>query len=193
MRNQTELMRAILTDETAQDIIDFISPLYGNSYVGLWCIQAIGVVLGRVSEISDQLMQETNPVTSSLLLDYWEEHYGIPRNPDLTDEQRRSRLAAKTQAHGSCNPVVLENAISAALHGAEVNIEENVSKNKFLVNIRDYVEDISPAVAVLERMKPAHLIYQIRVAMQTVSEGDIKIAIAMTHGEMFTADVIEIE
>ena len=46
MRYQTELMRSILTNETAQKIIDYISPIYGDSYVGLWLFQAIGTALG---------------------------------------------------------------------------------------------------------------------------------------------------
>ena len=72
MRYQTELMRSILTDETAQKIIDYVSPIYGDSYVGLWLFQAIGTVLGELRNIAEKLRHETTPATADLLLDYWE-------------------------------------------------------------------------------------------------------------------------
>lgn len=191
MRYQTELMRSILTNEKAQEIIQYVSPIYGDSYVGLWLFQAIGTVLGEVCTIAEQLRYETNPTTADLLLDYWENKYGITPDPTLTKEQRRNRIIAKKQSRGSCNPAVLETAVSAALGGTKVEITENVDQNTFLVNIREYVPSLVPAVAVLERMKPAHLIYQIRVAAQTVTTAEIKVAIAMTHAEQYKVEVLQ--
>lgn len=191
MKYQTEMMRSILTNEKAQEIIDYVSPIYGNSYVGLWIYQAIGTVLDEVCKIAEQLRHETNPATAKLLLDIWEDHYGIPRDSSLTVEQRQIRIIAKTQNRGPCNPVKLENAVSAALGGVKVEITENVAKNTFLVNIRESVDSINPAVAVLERMAPAHLIYQIRVATQTVATADIKTAIAITRAEKYRVEVLQ--
>ena len=191
MRYQTELMRSILTNETAQQIIDYVSPIYGDSYVGLWLFQAIGVVLDEVCKIAKQLKNETNPATADLLLDYWEQEYGLATDTSLTKEQRRTKILAKTQTRRAANPARLSTAVSAALGGVEVDITENVDKNTFLVNIREHVPSLVPAVAVLERMKPAHLIYQIRVATQTVSTAEIKVAIAMTHAEQYKVEVLQ--
>lgn len=190
MRNPTGMMREILTNETAQRIIDFVSPIYGNSYVGLWIYQAIGVVLGEVYTIADQMQYEVTPATAELLQDYWEDHYKIPRDSSLTPAQRRDRILLKLQSRPPCTPARLEAAISAALNGVKVEITENVAKNTFLVNIREYVDSIAPAVAVVERMKPAHLIYQMRVATQTVAQSELDIAIAMTRAEMYKVEVI---
>ena len=189
MRNQTELMKSILTNETARKMIDYVSPIYGNSYVGLWIYQAIGVVLSELCKIADQLRYETNASTADLLLDYWEKQYGLPADSSLTKEQRRARIINKKQSRGPCNPARLCAAISSALGGVKVEITENVAQNTFLVNIREYVPSIVPAVSVLERMKPAHLVYQIRVATRTISDADIKIAIAMTHAEQYKVEV----
>ena len=189
MRYKTELMRRILTNEKAQEIIDYVSPIYGNSYVGLWIFQAIGTVLGEVCAIAEQLRYETNPTTADLLLDYWEMEYGITPDTSLTKEQRRAKVTAKTQGQGPCNAARLRNAVSAALGGVEVDIVENVAQNTFLVNIREAVESIIPAVAVIERMKPAHLVYQIQVTTQTIADVDLKIAIALTHSEQFKVEV----
>lgn len=191
MRYQTELMRSILTNETAQRIIDYVSPIYGDSYVGLWIFQAIGTVLGEVCAIAEQLRYETTPATADLLLDYWEREYGIPADSSLTKDQRRAKIIAKTQSRGPVNPARLSVAVSAALGGVEVEIVENVAQNTFLVNILDYVPSIVPAVSVLERMKPAHLIYQIRMAARTVSDAEIKVAIAMTHAEQYKVEVVQ--
>lgn len=191
MRYQTELMRSILTNETAQQIIDYVSPIYGDSYVGLWLFQAIGVALDEVCKIAEQLKYETNPATADLLLDYWEREYGLATDTSLTKEQRRTKILAKTQTRGAASPSRLSTAVSAALGGVEVDITENVDKNTFLVNIREHVPSMVPAVAVLERMKPAHLIYQIRVATQTVSTAEIKVAIAMTHAEQYKVEVLQ--
>lgn len=191
MRNQTELMRSILTNETAQKIIDYVSPIYGESYVGLWLFQAIGVALEEVYKIAEQLKYETNPATADLLLDYWEREYGIATDSSLTKEQRRAKIIAKTQTRGPANPARLSAAVSAALGGVDVDITENVAQNTFLVNVRDYVPSVTPAVAVLERMKPAHLIYQIRVAARMVTDAEIKLAIAMTHAEQYRVEVLQ--
>ena len=190
MRYQTELMRHILTDETAQKIIDYVSPIYGESYVGLWLFQAIGVALGEVCRIAEQLKYETNPATADLLLEYWEREYAVASDSSLTKEQRRAKLIAKTQSRGPANPARLSDAVSAALGGVEVDITENVDLNTFLVNIRESVPSIAPAVAVLERMKQAHQIYQIRMASESITEAEIKIAIAMTHSEHYEVEVL---
>jgi hypothetical protein len=191
MRKPTELMKSILTDETAQRIIDFVSPIYGNSYVGLWIYQAIGVVLHETYEIANQMRYETNAATTDLLIDHWEKQYGISVDNSLTKELRRKRIITKMLSRGPCNPNRIRAAVSNALGGVEVDITENAAPNTFLVNIRDVVPSIVPAVAVIERMKPAHLVYEIRVATQTVSDADIKVAIAMTHAEMYKVEVLQ--
>ena len=191
MRNQTELMKSILTNETAQKMIDYVSPLYGDSYVGLWIFQAMGTALGDFSQLADQLRYETNASTADLLLDYWERQYGLPYDSSLTKEQRRARILDRKQNRGPCNPARLESAVSTALGGVEVNVTERVAQNTFLVNVRGIVQNLDPALSVIDRMKPAHLIYEIRVATQTVADADIKVAIAMTHAEQYKVEVLQ--
>lgn len=181
MRNPTDMMRAILTNETAQRIIDFVSPIYGDSYVGLWLYQAIGSVMGEICEIAEQLRYETSPATSVLLLDYWEDHYNIPRGTSLTVEQRQNRLLVNIQTRGPHNPATMANAISSSLNGVSVNIVENVAKNTFMVIVSDHVSNLSPAVAVIKKSKPAHLLY--RLQMITDASADLMVSSAVTHAE----------
>lgn len=189
MRQPTDLMRSILTDAMAQEIIDYVSPIYGNSYVGLWMFEAIGTVLGEVNDICTALMSETTPATSTLLLDYWEAHYGLPQGGGLRVNQRRSRIIRKIHSRGPCNPITLATAVSAALGGIQVDIEERVAKNTFAVILYEVVPDLTPAKEVLERMKPAHLIYEIRMTSSTTSTADVNTGIAMTFNEKYTVEV----
>ena len=189
MRNPTELMRSILTDKTAQEIIDYIPPVYGNSYVGLWIIQAVGKALGEIRGICNDLMYETTPATSTLLLDYWEDQYGIHRDSSLTIEQRRARIIQKRLSRGPCNPAVLAAAVSSALGGIQVDINECVVKNTFHVVIYEQVEDLSPAIAVLDRLKPAHLIYEIITTAPMVITAEVNVGAAVTYSEKFNVEV----
>lgn len=182
-------MRAILKNEKAQEIIDYVSPIYGESYIGLWIYEAIGVALSLIWGISEKLRSEGNPATADLLLDEWERHYGLPSDSSLSQEQRRARILSKIRMRGPLNPKALEDAVSTALGGVKVEITENIDKNTFLVNIREVIPSINPVVAVLEQRKPAHLIYQIRIATQTVAEADIRLAIAITHAEQYKVEV----
>lgn len=191
MRNPTELMRQILTNEKAQEIIDYVSPIYGESYVGLWIYEAIGTVLDEIYQISEQLRYETNPATSTLLLSYWEKQYGIATDTSLTPEQRQKRIISRIESRTACNPKVLASAISAALNGAPVDITENVAQNTFRVNIRQGVPNPEVAEAVINQMKPAHLIYQLMVALLITAPVDIKIATAITQALKYTAEVEE--
>lgn len=189
MRYKTELMQAILTNKKAQEIIDYVSPIYGESYVGLWLFQAIGTVLEDICDKAEALRYETVPWTSDLLLPLWEDHYGLPRDDSLTKEQRRRRLKAYIAAGGPCNPHVLAEAVSVVLNGVEVDITENISKNTFQVNVRGPVQNFAPAVAELSLRKPAHLIYRIRSQME--APANVKIACASTHAEHFKVDVLQ--
>lgn len=191
MRNPTDMMLDILKSKTAQKIIDWVSPIYGESYVGLWIYEVVGLVLDEVVDIAEKLKTEANPLTAEWLLDYWEDYYRLPTNPSLTTAQRQGRIANHIWMRGPLNPVVLADAVSVALGGVKVDIEENVSKNTFLVNVREVINNLEPAIAVLNVRKPAHLIYQIRVATQTVANTEIKTAVAITHSQKYRIEVMQ--
>lgn len=183
MRNPTDLMVEILKSKTAQRIIDWVSPIYGESYVGLWIYEVVGIVLDELVAISEVLKTEANPITADLLLDYWEEYYQLPINTSLSVKKRQERILTHILMRGPLNPTTLANVVSVALGGVMVDIEENIAKNTFLVNVREVVEDLAPAIDAINKRKPAHLIYKIRVATQTISSAKIKTAIALTHCE----------
>lgn len=193
MKQQSELMRHILKNEVAQRIIDFVSPIYGDSYVALWIYEAIGVALSELTTLAEQLRYETNPNTTELLMDYWEDQYGLYRDSSLTMEQRRARLLDKIRYRAPANPKRLAAAMQTVL-GVPVEITERVAKNTFQVNILNSVGDFKKllhALAVLEARKPAHLIYTINVVSQTDAT-DLKMAMAITQEEANKIDAAAI-
>ena len=190
MRQQTELMHEILTSKTAQEIIDYVAPVYGTSYVGLWLFQVMGLAAGDFREIAEKLFDETCPITSEFLLDAWEDHYDLYRNNRLTTKQRQERLLQKIRFRAAYNPKRLADAMAAVL-GVPVKITERVAKNTFRVDILDSVSDIGKmvhALTVLDSKKPAHLIYTINVDSK-VDETNLKIATAITQSESYRVGV----
>lgn len=194
MKQQTELMRQILKNETAQKIIDYVSPIYGDSYVGLWIYESIGVALSLISAVAEKLRYETNPITTELLMDYWEDHYGLHRDSSLTMEQRRERLLEKIRFRAPCNPVRLARAVENVLD-VPTKITERVAKNTFRVDILNSVSDFRKllhALTVLNQRKPAHLIYEVNVDSK-VDETDLKLATAITQAETYRIGVEDIK
>ena len=188
MIQYTDMMREILKSEVAQRIIDFVSPIYGDSYVALWLYQIIGSALDHLCETADKLRTETNPATAEILIEHWEKHYGLSKNPGLTLEQRQNRVIAGVMAKGPCSPKALADAVSASLLGAQVDVEEHVGKNAFAVNIHEYSGGIAGASAIVDRMKPAHLIYQLRMLYGL--QPTMVAASAATHSESHGIEMV---
>lgn len=184
MNQPTEMMRNILKNEIAQQIIDYVSPIYGESYVALWLYEAIGVALSEVCVLAEKLRDETNPMTTELLMDYWENEYKLHRNSSLTMEQRRDRLIHKIRDRAPGNPKRLAESVSGVL-GVPVEIEERVAKNTFRVKIMGSVTDFDKllhAIEVLDKKKPAHLIYELG-AHTPIEEADLNMVVATTEVE----------
>lgn len=188
MYNPTAMMNEILTNTKAQEIIDYVSPVYGNSYVGLWIFEAIGSVLETAYSLSMQLASETSPETTDLLLSYWEAAYGVTTDTSLTTEQRRERIIAKMKTTGACTPAKIAAAVSGALGGAVVEVVERTGQNKFTIAITG-AATVSKVIPIIDAMKPAHLIYEIIGSVNTTADADVYVAQAATHGITYSVEV----
>lgn len=177
MRYQTDLMRAILTNETAREIIDWVSQIYGDSYVGLWVYQVIGFVLGEVRTLAEQLRREVQPDTAVRLLDLWEASYGQTPDPALNTAQRQARLAMWRLSRGPASPYRLEQAATAAT-GYPTMLTENIDPYTFSIGIIcDEVIDLDEVAAKLRWIKPAHQQMELYLI---VGEGGVAIGYPVT-------------
>lgn len=162
MSYRTELMEQILTSKQAQLFIDKMSPIYGKAYTFLWILQSICVVLDDVMDLPEELQKQVTPQTATWTLDFWEKEYGIVTDLSKTIEQRQQSLTKIIRANARNNPRTLEDLIQA-ITGYQTEIIENVSKNKFRIKVYGYVEDTSGIIKIIEKRKPAHLIYELAV------------------------------
>ena len=178
MKYQTKLMEQILTNATAQDLIDYVSRIYGESYVGLWVYQVIGMVLGEVLSFAEELRSEAQPSTAVRLLDLWERHYGITPDPSMTPAQRQARLMRKTGNRSPASPARLAQAVAGYL-GFAVEIQENTDDNTFTVVLLDGTASTEPVMELLRPMKPAQLLMDCRFRYLLIRDVE-----AMTLTEM---------
>ena len=162
MRYRTELTDKIITSDWAKEILNMISPVYGNDYVSLWLYQVIGSQLDKISEWSDEYKQQLVPQTATWALPLWESEYGLVSNPNMTIEQRRQNVINKMWSRLPMNPERFCQFISV-IAGADVRIQERTGKNKFTIYISS-VPNLVNEVAVkkeIDTLKPSHLVYGI--------------------------------
>lgn len=177
--NRTDLAEEILTCEESRRMVNMVSPIYGDSYVGLWLFQAIGSELDRLRMILEELEQQLNPATATWLLPEWEKRFGITPEADWTTQQRRDAIISKRRLTAPITSKKLADICSALL-GVKVDIEENTGKNKFTVYVRDNItiEQFKAAADTIEDAKPAHLIYDLNIA----ERNDVPVAIYTAFG-----------
>ena len=114
---KTELMEQILTSESAKRMIDYVSPIYGKSRIGLWLFQIIGLELDDVKEICDDIYDQIFVSRATWSLPYWEKAYEITPLPDQTIEQRRQQIQQR-RVKKALNPARFEKILSS-LSGVE--------------------------------------------------------------------------
>lgn len=170
---RTEWMDKILQSEAAKRIIDYVSDVYGESYVGLWLFQVIGTAIDEVNLIVMGLYDEIFSETAEKLLPYWEKEYGIISDDTLTLEERRANIKAKMQMMAPINPAKLENILSDTV-GKKVMITEVSGSNKIIIDVIGYVDDLTGMKEIIERLKPAHVIYEINTSDVIEKQFEIK-------------------
>lgn len=167
---RTDLMDEILTSPEARNIVGQVSPIYGAAFVGLWLFQVIGCQLDDMEAWSRAFQAETVPQTATWSLDYWEENYGIPRNPNMTASQRRARIISRIRDRAPMSPAKLARYITD-VSGYECEIIENTGKNRFTLIRRDQSGPLGLVRLALNEAKPAHVIYKLNMAKRSCDAG----------------------
>lgn len=159
---KTELMEQILKSPMAQDIVQKVSPIYGEAYTVLWLYQVIGTVLDKMDEWTGSLKDQVVPQTATWSLPYWEEQYGIVTEPSWSYERRRQNIINKYMTRAPVNPKRMEKIVSVAAN-ADARVEELTGKNCFTVYISSSKDAVDEEFVKkeIDTAKPAHLIYTI--------------------------------
>lgn len=157
-----KLIKEILKNEKAQEMLGWMPPVYGEAYVFLNLLNVLGVHIEEMETWATELKDQVVPQTATWSISYWEEKYGIPVNPTLTLEQRRANVVNQMVTRAPINPKKLEGIISN-LSGSSTKIKENTGKNHFTIVCGGF---LTPQIRRLvkkeiSKAKPAHLIYTI--------------------------------
>mgnify|MGYP003373533929 FL=1 len=164
-RYSTELMEQILTSPAAQDIVSQLAPIYGEGRVALWLFQVIGAELDTMGKAAREVQSQVVPHTATWSLDYWEDEYGIPRDPTLGTEKRRERILSYLRNRAPMNPVPLARIASSAAEGATCRIEERTGAGSvFTVWIDAVPSEVDKAkiMAAINRAKQARLSFLVK-------------------------------
>lgn len=190
MRYRTKLTDLIITSEQAKEILNIISPIYGDDYVSLWLFQIIGTQLDKLVKWIDEYTQQLVPQTATWALPYWESEYGLVPDPSWNIEQRRLNIISKMWSNGPMNPSRLA-VILKGITNAEISITENTGKNRFTVyiNTTPYKADNTTVNKTLDKLKPAHLIYHTIYSTKTCS--NLYIAGVIQKSKIITLPTID--
>ena len=166
----TELMQEILQSQAARDILDELSPIYGEGRVALWLFQVIGEELDDTREWTAEVMDQVVPHTATWSLDYWEDELAIPRDPTLSTQKRRERILSYLRNRAPMNPYTLARVASSAANDAECRIEERTGGGSIFtvwVSAIPSDTDLAKIRAAVDRAKQARLSYEVKYEQHT--------------------------
>lgn len=190
MRYKTSFMENILKSAVAQDIVDYVSPIYGESYTGLWMFEIIGLEMDEVKGFVEDLYNQIFIKSATWAIPYWEKAYGITSNPNMSTEQRREQIILwKTKR--SMNPKKMEGLLEA-ISGVRTEVIENTGQNTFHIRFYGTVENIDEVMKKISSIKPAHLIYTMSMAEEpgTSSLSEVAVYYKLFSIEQETANAV---
>lgn len=154
-------------------LIDRLPRHYGRSPQDGELQRALTVLLEQTEgDLSFTLEQLFPSTTSGWGLALWEEAYGIPFDPALTQAQRRSRVLAKIKGLGMTTVEKIR-GVASSFDSSPVEVVEHYAKYFFEVWYTDTIGPIADETglrAILNELKPAHLDWEVRYRIETLSK-----------------------
>lgn len=124
------------TNEVAKRMLEMVSPIYDDAYVGKWLFQVIGVQTEIAQSAVLGVLNEAFPETATYSLPWWENLYGIEPNEGATTDERRKKILSKRYTRRPLNPARIEAKIAEAT-GREVVLHENTAPYTYDVEIKN--------------------------------------------------------
>ena len=165
------LREDILQSEAGQRMVDRVTPVYDNSYVGLWTFEAMGREWDTFWDLVISLQTELFPETATWMLELWEQRYGITPAAGSTTEQRRQAGAQMREPPHPLSPYRLERFLETVT-GRTVNVIEGIADYTFGIVITGGDGDEEVNMESLRKYigshKPSHMAYVL--TMQAATE-----------------------
>lgn len=171
-QENSALMQEIVQSAVGQKMLEWVSPVYGNARIALWLFQVIGAQMDDLEQWITSIGEQAYPQLVSWSMDIWEKQYGIMTDRQKSLAERRNILIAKVRERAPMTPYKLAQIVGAASNGIGVRVQENLSANKFGIYLNTIPSDIEESAVrkIVDRCKPAHLIYEIGYEQSTVSQ-----------------------
>lgn len=181
---QTDLMLEILKSSSAQRMIDYVTPLYGASYYGLWLFEIMGLEIDKVKDFVEDMYNELFPETATWSISHWEKAFGISGTEGMSQEQRRQQIRLKRQKI-PMNPARMKRILEG-IAGVGVTVTEHAAKNMLLVTLLGTVDNLDDIKKLVEEIKPAHLTCEIKTSEALVQDAEIAYRILESEQETET-------
>ena len=168
----------ILKSEHGKRMIREVSPIYDESYVMCWIYEAIGREIDLLQGYIDAILQEVIPSQANLLIDYWEQEYGIVPSAGMTLEQRITQLIGRIMQHSPFTPYRIKRFVET-LTGRKCEVNERIAPYTFEIVIEERSDGTSGTQVVLDeifdfidRLRP--ILHDYRIMNQWTSRIKIK-------------------
>ena len=176
------------TNRAAKEMIEMISPIYQDSYVGKWIFEVMGVPFSLAEDTVDAWVLELFPATCTWTMSYWEMAYGLPVIPTRDLELRREILLRKINTRKPMNPARIIEVVYRYT-GLRIDLIENVAPRTVEIVIYDSIVDIGAVRRIIKRVKQSHIAFNITIVSDvalkmTVGQRPWKLAYKMPMGKL---------
>ena len=141
------------------DLSVYLPQYYRRSALMAGISAGLKAEFGRLFGGVDALARELNIKTASDYLGLWERSVGLPENPSLTAEERRSRVLARLRQVDTTTPERIRVIVQSYARG-DVEVIENYTAYTVTVKFTNRIgkpDNMAGIIEQLERIMPAHL------------------------------------
>lgn len=177
------LREDILQSEAGQRMIETVTPIYDNSYVGLWMFEAMGREWDSFVNIIESLKSELDPDTATWMLPLWERRYGLQTDTSLSYDERRRKIRQRRTNKRTFNPRRVEQ-MAENITGLPARVVESIADYTFAVYLTATTSDDETLRRAIKRLKPSHMSFEIRYEQGV--PGEIAAGGAISEYKRFT-------
>ncbi|WII36809.1 YmfQ family protein [Paenibacillus thiaminolyticus] len=155
-------MSDVISSPQGREMFSFLPAYYETSRVMQADMQAKGAELDMLLRAMDETLEQFFVRTATWGLDRWEMELGIPTEKGKPIEQRRAVVESKLRGAGKFSGRLVK-SVAEAYDGGKVDVSFQPTEWGFTVKFVDTIgipPNIDDLKAVIEEIKPAHLIVQ---------------------------------
>lgn len=183
----SDLRNEILNNEIGSKMLDMVAPVYDNSKVALYLFQALGIVFQKEYDfIIYDFIEQIFIQTATWGLEEWEKQYNIVPDPSWDYDKRRENLISLLQYKAPITPKKLSDRLTGMV-GIDTDVGEAAADNTMDILVRGYVGDFSKIRQMIDKILPAHLIYNLDAHFVVDSELVNRYTIVSSECEMINA------